>query len=128
VNLDNTVDAGRGQIQGVRTMPRLFGVLPMFALGVILVPAVAGAQTNTPVIDQREHNQQERIADGVASGALTPRETVRLEQEQGHIQRLETRAKAGGTVTNQERARIARAQNHASRDIHRQKHDAQRRD
>lgn len=52
------------------------------------------AQPATPRVDQREAHQQQRIAQGVASGQLTPRETQRLEAEQARIERTETRAKA----------------------------------
>jgi hypothetical protein len=41
------------------------------------------------------------------------------------INRAEDKAKADGTVTAQERRRLHKAQNRASRDIYRQKHDAQ---
>jgi uncharacterized membrane protein YebE (DUF533 family) len=87
--------------------------------------AVAAAQTATPGIDQRRENQQDRIGAGVASGQLTPRETMRLERGQQHIQNMENRAKADGVVTNAERARIQHAQDVQSRRIYREKHDRQ---
>lgn len=87
-------------------------------------PATAGA--GTPGIDQRQANQDKRIDQGVASGALTRREARRLEHEQRVIERAEHRAKADGVVTAQERRRLHAMQNRASRDIHRQKHDRQR--
>ena len=41
--------------------------------------SVAGiAQTQTPVIKERQENQQKRIAGGVKSGELTAKETVKL--------------------------------------------------
>lgn len=83
------------------------------------------AQSATPGIDAREARQQERIAQGVASGQLTPRETLRLERGQQHIENMEARAKADGVVTAQERARIRHAQNVQSRHIYREKHDRQ---
>jgi tellurite resistance protein len=91
-----------------------------------IVSIGAFAQTPaTPRVDQREANQQARIAQGAASGRLTPRETNRLEKEQAHINRAETHAKADGTVTRHERKRLQRLQNVASKDIRRQKHDSQ---
>lgn len=89
----------------------------------IAAPAPAG----TPGIDRRQANQEQRIDRGIASGALTRREIRRLEKEQAVINRAEDKAKADGAVTAQERKRLHRMQNHASRDIYRQKHDAQRR-
>ena len=86
----------------------------------------AFAQTAaTPRVDQREANQQARIANGAASGQLTGKETVRLEKEQSAINKAEAHAKADGTVTRHERKRLHRMQNAASKDIHAQKHDAQ---
>lgn len=84
-----------------------------------------GAATSTPRIDQREARQEQRIANGVATGQLTPREAARLETEQAHIAASEAKAKSDGVVTAKERAALTRKQNHASRRIHRQKHDAQ---
>ncbi|WP_168928278.1 hypothetical protein [Roseateles puraquae] len=80
--------------------------------------------TNTPRIDKREANQQARIAQGAASGSLTPQETQRLEKEQAHIDKAEAKAKSDGTVTAKERRRLTAMQDGASRDIHRKKHNA----
>lgn len=87
-------------------------------------PAAPAPGTATPRIDQREANQQARIAQGAANGSLTARETQRLEQEQAHINNAEARAKADGTVTAKERRRLTALQDGASRDIHRKKHNA----
>jgi hypothetical protein len=97
------------------------------ALGLASIGAVAqtAAATATPRVDQREANQQARIANGAASGELTGKETVRLEKEQAVINKAEANAKADGTVTKHERKRLHRMQNAASKDIHAQKHDAQ---
>lgn len=96
------------------------------------VAASAFAQTpaagaaSTPRVDQRQERQEARINQGAASGALTAREQRRLHGEQKAINRAETNAKADGTVTAKERARLHHMENKASRDIRRQKHDAQR--
>ena len=91
-----------------------------------LLSASSWAQTPaTPRVDQREANQEKRIEQGVASGALTSRETLRLEREQKHVAVAEARAKADGTVTAQERKRLHKMQHAASHDIKNQKHDAQ---
>ncbi len=79
----------------------------------------------TPVIDQRQANQEARIEQGVASGQLTPHEAARLERGQQHVAIMKASAKADGVVTANERARITHAQNVQSRKIYRQKHDAQ---
>lgn len=90
-----------------------------------LTPAAAQG-TQTPHVDQRQANQQARIAQGAASGALTGREQLRLQREQNAIARAEAAAKADGVVTTHERRVLHRAQDVASRDIARQKHDHQR--
>lgn len=89
-----------------------------------LVTTVIFAQ-RTPGINHRQHHQHARIHNGVQSGELNRREATRLRAEQRGIRRTERRAKADGTVTRQERRRIDRRQDMASRDIYRQKHDAQ---
>jgi hypothetical protein len=91
----------------------------------VTLAAAGFAQSATPLVDQREAHQQQRIAQGVASGQLTPRETQRLEAEQARIERMETRAKADGVVTSTERRKLAHEQNRASHHIAKQKHDHQ---
>jgi hypothetical protein len=90
-----------------------------------LAQASAPAGTNTPRVDQRQANQEQRIDNGVASGQLTPRETRRLTREQNVVDRAENKAKADGTVTAHERNRLHKMQRHASKDIRHQKHDRQ---
>ena len=90
-------------------------------------PVPAATPAATPGIDARQARQEQRIDQGVASGQLNKRETRRLDREQGAINRVENKAKADGTVTAQERKRLHHMQDHASKDISRQKHDAQKR-
>jgi len=82
------------------------------------------AQTTGTVV-QRDVNQQERIEQGLKSGQLTTREAAKLEGEESRIDKMESRALKDGKLSPDERARIDRAQNQASRDIYREKHDAQ---
>ncbi len=91
----------------------------------LVLPALAFAQANTPRIDQRQANQEQRIDQGIASGSLTPREANRLDRGQQHVDNMENRAKADGVVTRGERARLNQAQNVQSRRIYAQKHDRQ---
>ena len=100
----------------------------------LVLPAAAQTATtapakSTPVIRHRKVNQQERIAQGVKSGQLTPKETAHLEHREAHINRETRRMKAanGGTLTPAEKAKISRQQNRTSKAIYRQKHDAQHR-
>ena len=99
-------------------------ILAAALVALIAIPGLAGAQ-NTPRIDQRQANQEQRIDQGISSGQLNKAETRRLEKGQARVNRMENRAKADGTVTNQERRRITKAQNTESKRIYRQKHAAQ---
>ncbi|MGH7232264.1 MAG: hypothetical protein ACREJU_13030 [Nitrospiraceae bacterium] len=95
-------------------------------IGSILISGTAFAQsTDTPVIDQRIENQEQRIQQGVESGQLTEREANRMNRHMDRIEDVEARAKADGRVTKQERKRLNRSLDHNSRATHKQKHDRQ---
>src|SRR5687768_13135943 len=96
------------------------------SLFVLFLAATVHAQS-TPVVDERQQTQRNRINQGVASGEVTRVEAAKLRSEQRELKRVERRAKADGKVTKRERANIHRKQNQTSRDIRRQKHDAQER-
>jgi hypothetical protein len=87
----------------------------------------ASAFTQEGRVQQRKENQQQRIANGVENGSLTPQETARLEHKEANVNK-EIRAdrKAnGGNLTHNEKRQINRQQNHLSKKIYRQKHDGQ---
>jgi opacity protein-like surface antigen len=101
-------------------------ILIIGAAATVLTGSLAFAQsTETPVVDQRQANQERRIDQGVASGQLTEREANRLNRQQERINKMEDKAKSDGVVTAKERARLNAAQNRASRNIAREKHDRQ---
>jgi hypothetical protein len=77
-------------------------------------------------VGQRRENQQDRIAQGVKSGQLTPSETAKLEKQQRgiHKQVAKDRKANGGTLTASEKKQVNREQNQASRNIYRKKHNA----
>ena len=93
----------------------------------LLLASTAVAQTATPVVTERQANQKARIAEGVKSGELTKGEVSKLRAEQRAIRAEKRMAKADGVVTADERAKLAHDQKAASRHIHKQKHDAQKR-
>jgi hypothetical protein len=101
-----------------------FGTVILASAMALVIGNVARADDSTPRVDRREVHQQQRIAQGVKSGELTPRETVRLEKGEAHIDRMEKRDKADGVITPAERARLTQAQNRESRRIYRLKHNA----
>ncbi len=84
-----------------------------------------GLFAQDPTIQQRKENQQDRIANGVKNGTLTPHETANLENKEAKINK-ETRTdrkQNGGNLTNKEKARINRQQNHVSKNIYKDKHN-----
>ena len=101
-------------------------VIVMALATMLMTGGLAYAEgTETPKIDQRQANQEQRIDQGIASGQLNQREAARLNKQQNHIDNMENKAKADGVVTKKERARLHNAQDKASRNIAREKHDAQ---
>jgi Skp family chaperone for outer membrane proteins len=96
-------------------------------LGVVSASQADASRTRDPGVNQRQHNQRERIQQGVKSGELTRRETGRLAEEQRDVRQLERAYKSDGTLTGAERRDLHHEQNQASHDIYRQKHDDQER-
>ena len=95
----------------------LFGIT-LLVIGVFFVEsAIAGRITN------REHKQQARISQGMASGSLTLGEACRLQHEQFRIEKHRRIAWSDGHLTPLERIRIEREQNRASRHIYHLKHN-----
>ena len=86
----------------------------------------AAPEPTTPKVDQRQINQQKRIDQGVASGALTSKEAANLDKRQDKIAADEAAAKADGKVTRAERRKLQREENRSSAAIKRQKHDRQK--
>jgi hypothetical protein len=76
-------------------------------------------------IDQRQWQQHQRIADGIRTGELTPREVRHLGREQAQIRHMEHRFLADGRMSPREWRYLDRELDDASRNIWRQKHDYQ---
>ena len=105
--------------------------------GFILTAAMAGlmlpaAAQTTPAaapatINQRKENQQDRIANGIQSGQLTAGETRNLEKKESAInsEERDMRKLDNGHLTAADRATLHQQQNAVSKDIYKQKHDAQ---
>jgi hypothetical protein len=95
----------------------------LLAAGVVLGMA-SGAMAQT--VDQRHVDQQQRIDQGMRSGALTPGETGRLEHQQASIDRQEARMRDrdGGRLTRQDRHILQHRENRASAHIWHAKHNA----
>jgi len=91
------------------------------ALGLSVLATAANAQT----VDQRHHNQQHRIAQGVRSGELTRHEARRVEHQQRSIDREEARMRwrHHGHLTAHDRWVLRHREHRASNHIYRAKHN-----
>ena len=78
------------------------------------------------VIGQRRENQQDRIAQGIRSGQMTPGEASRQEgREQGLNREISGMRQAnGGKLSAGQRSFVNQQQNKQSRQIYREKHNA----
>ena len=76
--------------------------------------------------NEREANQDQRIANGLRSGQMTSGEAAHAERTQSNIDQQvhNDRAANGGKLTGQERQQINGEQNAASRQIYNEKHNA----
>lgn len=76
-------------------------------------------------VNQREQNQQDRIANGVKNDKLTANQTANLEKREASVQNREQKdmAKNGGHLTKAEQKGINRQQNRISKSIYKDKHD-----
>ena len=116
-------------------------LLVLAASGLMFVGAAAAQQYNTsgagagkvdpkhPRVNQvnrRETRQQNRIANGVKSGQLTPGETKRLERGEQRLQHNEKKdmAKDNGHLTKRDQRKLNREANHMSKRIYKDKHNA----
>jgi len=98
-------------------------------------PANTGTpNTNAPVhkhptINQRKHNQQRRIRQGVRSGELTKGETKKLEKQEHALNREERNMRKvnNGHLTRQDRKTLHQQQNHLSKEIYKDKHNNRKR-
>ena len=93
------------------------------AVATLFVFSVLGF-SQTSEVGKRAENQQDRIAQGVASGKLTAGQTARLESKEAGINKevRRDRVQNGGHLTPTEKKQINRQQNAMSRKIYRAKH------
>jgi len=92
-------------------------------------PAVAADEpgTHDPGVKARERVQKARIRQGVKSGELTKGEAKGLRKEERGIRQEEHQFKSDGHLTAAERAKLHSDLNKTSKDIHQEKHDAEKR-
>src|SRR2546421_1476298 len=106
-------------------------VFTMTIAAALFIPAYGQETVSAPSpkpgrTQARSENQQDRVAQGVASGQLTAGETANLEHREAklnHEVRADRRAN-GGKLTAQEKRQVNRQQNRLSRSIYADKHNA----
>jgi hypothetical protein len=79
-------------------------------------------------VGQRRENQQDRIAQGIRSGSLSPKEASHLERKEQHLNHeiAADRHAHDGHLTGAEKAKIDHQQNKASHAIYHDKHNGKR--
>ena len=116
--------------------------LLILAIGGLVFAGSAVAQTTTstsgagpgvvdpghPRVNQvnaRETRQQDRIANGVKNGSLTPKEASHLENREARLQKTEQKDMAAhnGHLTKAEQKNLNQRESHISKSIHRDKHN-----
>ena len=104
-------------------------ILTAVMAGLMLPAAAQTTPAAAPAtINQRKENQQDRIANGIQSGATDrgrnqaawKRKNPNLNQEEHDMRKLDN-----GHLTAADRATLNQQQNKLSKDIYKQKHDAQ---
>jgi hypothetical protein len=75
-------------------------------------------------VNQREQNQQNRIANGVKNDKLSAQQTANLEKREASVQKQEQKdmAKNNGHLTKAEQNHLNRRQNKISNSIYKDKH------
>ena len=78
-------------------------------------------------VNRRQERQQQRIANGVESGKLSPQQTANLEKRDASVQKREQKDMAAhnGHLTKAEQKGINRQQNRISKSIYKDKHPKQ---
>jgi len=123
---------------------RISNSLLILAIGGLMLTGSAVAQTTTtpttsnagpgavdpghPRVNQvngRETHQQNRIANGVKNGSLSPKEASHLENREARLQKTEKKdmAEHNGHLTKAEQTRLNQRQNHISKSIYKDKHN-----
>lgn len=106
------------------TISLLLASLTIFAGQAFAEQGARHHRPRDPGVNQRQHNQQHRIQQGVRSGQLTKEETQALRSERKAIHQKERAYKADGTLTKEERKDLHQDMNDLSKDIYQEKHDA----
>jgi hypothetical protein len=114
--------------------------LSILAVGAFILVGAAAAQTQDTSgagpgqvdpghprvneVNNREQNQQDRIANGVKNGTMTPGQAARVENREAHIENQEKADMAAhnGHLTKAEQNTLNREQDRTSKQIYKDKH------
>src|SRR5215470_7724463 len=119
---------------------KITNLLLVLAVGCLMFSGSVLAQTSTSVagpggvdpahprvnqVNRREGRQQQRIAQGIKNGSLTPNETANLEKREASVEKQEQKdmAKHNGHLTKKEQAQLNHRENRISRSIYKDKHN-----
>lgn len=116
--------------------------LLVLAVGGLMFAGSASAQTATTTsgagpgvvdpghprvneVNQREENQQKRIANGINNGTMSPAETANVEKREASVQKQEQNdmAKHNGHLTKVEQRHLNQRQDRISHSIYKDKHN-----
>ena len=121
-------------------MNKIWNSLLILAMASLMFTGIAFAQTTStsgagpgvvdpghPRVNQvnsRETRQQNRIANGVKNGSLSPKQTANLEKREASVQSREQKDMAAhnGHLTKAEQNGINRQQNRISKSVYKDKH------
>ena len=124
-------------------MNKITNSLVVLAAGALMFAGSAAAQTATSTtsgagpgvvdpghprvnqVNRREGRQQQRIANGIKNGSLSPKETANLEKREASVQKQEQKdmAKNNGHLTKAEQRHLNHRENRISRSIAKDKHN-----
>lgn len=105
--------------------PMVSGLVAVLLAGVVTAPQAADGREHS--INQRQHNQQQRIHQGVRQGGLTRGEARQLQRQARDVRREERAFRSDGRFTAAERQQVQRDLDQVSRNIRRERHDGDRR-
>ena len=108
----------------MRSIQKMFFAAALAAT--LTVPAFSQSAPGSENIQDRKENQQDRIANGDASGQLTAGETRNLEKKEADVNHEERdmRKLDNGHLTTSDRATLNQQQNQLSKQIYSDKHNA----
>jgi hypothetical protein len=92
-----------------------------------LVAEAGGRHPRVRQVNARFENQQDRIAAGIKSGQLTPKEAATLETKEAALKNEERtfRLENNGHLTKNEQIQLNKQENNLSKQIYNEKHDAE---